>query len=431
MRGSTPAPRGSMADSVWIVNPYGSLPGETWVTYRSTMLAECLAARGYAVTQFISNFEHRSKQFRGGPRIIQAAAGYTIEVVPSTRYDAHVSAARVRYERTFGRNLVALTAGRERPTFLILAEPALFYYDVIVRELLADGHTALVLDLIDIWPELFELVLPSALRPFSGALLAPFYHWRRRLYRRADAVVAVSRDYLEIARRQVRGPDVPLEVVYWSYDDTLESSPSAPSALSGSLRELTASKTAGEVWAVYAGTLGANYDIPAILDLARDLPPRLENRIRLRFVIAGDGPLADECRRRASDSLVFTGRLGPRELSVLYQHTDFALSTYRGESTVAMPIKAFDYMRFGLPIVNSLGRDLGALVERHAIGINYKAGDPASLSAAVERLACDPQLRRTMGDNARALAPEFAASRQYPKFVPVLEAVARGRTRIP
>jgi glycosyltransferase involved in cell wall biosynthesis len=193
------------------------------------------------------------------------------------------------------------------------------------------------------------------------------------------------------------------------------------------IRDLTAAKRPDEVWAVYAGTLGANYDIPAIVGLARELPRRLANRVRLRFIVAGDGPLADLCRRSADDDLVFVGRLGLGDLAQVYRHADIALSTYRGASTVAMPIKAFDYMRFGLPVVNSLGRDLGALVQRHAIGINYEAGNPASLSAAVERLACDPELRRTMGNNALALAPEFAASRQYPKFIQVLEAVAQRR----
>ena len=412
-----------MDRSVWIINPYGSLPGESWSTYRSTMLAECLAGHGYTVTQFISNFEHRSKTFRAGTRQVAAGRLYTIEIVPSTRYDSHISVDRVRYERAFARNLLARVAGTARPQFVILAEPSLFYYDIVLRGILGDAKVALVLDVIDLWPELFELALPAFVRPFSGVLLSPLYYWRQRLYRRADAVVAVARDYLELAAKLVGRPDVPLDVVYWSFEEGSDLSATSSDA-TRRVRDLAAGKRAGEVWAVYAGTLGENYDIRAIVELSRQPSAGTP---RVKFIVAGDGPLADLCRASASDRFVFLGRLAPGELRELYQHVDIALSTYRGESTVAMPIKAFDYLRFGLPMVNSLGRDLGALVHEHRIGLNYDPRDPASLCRAVERLAVDEALRREMGENARRLAAAFTPERQYRKFLEVLEAVAQRR----
>lgn len=415
-----------MRRTVWIVNPYGTLPTEAWATYRSTMLAECLAARGYAVTQFISNFEHRSKTFRPpAPHGIDLSDGYRIELVPATRYDRHISLGRIRYERAYARSLLALTAGRDRPDFVILAEPSLFYYGILLHPLLLTSRQGLVLDVIDIWPELFELALPGPLRPISGLLLAPFFWWRRRLFRRADAVVAVARDYLAIASRMVDAARVPLEVVYWSWDPRRDAAPDG--AVSEPVARLVAGKGPGEVWAVYAGTLGENYDIPAVLALARTLPPSLRPGVTLKIVVAGDGPLAEACRRQSGDDLVFAGRLAPADLALVLSHADIALSTYRGESTVAMPIKAFDYFRHGLPIVNSLGRDLGGLVREHEAGLNYEAGSATSLAAAVERLTRDPGLRARMAANAKRLAAEFAPERQYGRFVDLLEQLAQRR----
>lgn len=415
-----------MRRTVWIVNPYGTLPTEAWATYRSTMLAECLAARGYAVTQFISNFEHRSKTFRPpAPQGIDLSDGYSIELVPATRYDRHISLGRIRYERAYARSLLALTAGRDRPDFVILAEPSLFYYGILLHPLLLRSRQGLVLDVIDIWPELFELALPGPLRPISGLLLAPFFWWRRRLFRRADAVVAVARDYLAIASRMVDAARVPLEVVYWSWDPRRDAAPDG--AVSEPVARLVAGKGPGEVWAVYAGTLGENYDIPAVLALARTLPPSLRPGVTLKIVVAGDGPLAEACRRQSGDDLVFAGRLAPADLALVLRHADIALSTYRGESTVAMPIKAFDYFRHGLPIVNSLGRDLGGLVREHEAGLNYEAGSATSLAAAVERLTRDPGLRARMAANAKRLAAKFAPERQYGRFVDLLEQLAQRR----
>ncbi|MBA2305515.1 MAG: glycosyltransferase [Acidobacteria bacterium] len=413
-----------MSTSLWIINPYGSLPSESWSTYRSTMLAQCLATHGYTVTQFISNFEHRSKTFRAeGQQVIAVDERYSIEIVPSTPYDSHISVDRVRYERTFARNLLARTAGRSRPEFIVLAEPALFYYDILLGPLLT-ADSALVLDVIDIWPELFALVLPKRVRSWSSLLLAPLYQWRKRLYRHADGVVAVARDYLEIARSLVSSADVPLEVVYWSYNAReVHGEPTPP------IVELVSRKQPQEVWAIYAGTLGANYDIPSIIRLARRSPSAAGQPVALKIIVAGDGPLAELCRRSSSDTFIFCGRLGPADLALLYRHADIALSTYRGDSTVAMPIKAFDYLRYGLPMVNSLERDLGDIVRKYQVGINYDAESPSSLADAVERLASDEPLRRTMSANAKALAPSFSVEQQYPAFVRLLDQVAAHRGR--
>ena len=42
---------------VWIVNPYGALPTEGWLEYRSFKLARELISRGFEVTIWISKFE--------------------------------------------------------------------------------------------------------------------------------------------------------------------------------------------------------------------------------------------------------------------------------------------------------------------------------------------------------------------------------------
>ena len=403
--------------SVWIVNPYGTLPSEPWSAYRSTMLAEALVGRGYRVTQFISNFEHRTKTFRTAGDAVVAAAGYTIRIVPAGGYVSHISLRRIRYERTFARNLLKAVGSGELPDYVILAEPAVFYYDILLDPLIRRGGSSLVLDVIDLWPELFELAIPKLLRPFSPILLAPFFSRRRRLYRHAKAVVAVAADYLVRAKALARRKDVIFEVVYWSWkNDYTTDQPAATE----SVQQLVAAKSPRDVWVVYAGTLGENYDIASIVEVARQFARERGNGRRVTFVVAGDGPLRRLCEG-ASENLVFLGRLNPAQLGALYRHCDVALATYRGESTVAMPIKAFDYLRWGLPIVNSLGRDLGALVRENHIGLNYQAGSAPSLRRAIEILAADPELRRRCAANARALADRFRADVQYAKFADVLD----------
>jgi glycosyltransferase involved in cell wall biosynthesis len=404
---------------VWIINPYGSLPAESWATYRSTMLAESLAGNGYIVTQFISNFEHRSKTYRSQNfKVLTISRNYSISIIPSTAYADHISIARIQYERTFAKNLLKSVKSNDYPDFIVLAEPSLFYYNILLKPLIIKSKCILILDIIDIWPELFELAIPKKFRIFSGVLLAPFYYWRNRLYKYPKAIVAVAYDYLNIAKKIVKGKNTIFEVVYWSYYDTLTKQVHTEN---DRIKTLVEKKRADELWLIYAGTLGENYDIKSILWAANKLTEELVGKANFKFIIAGDGPLKQLCKDNESDNFVFLGRLAAEELKLLYQHSDLALSTYKGESTVAMPIKAFDYISFGLPMVNSLGRDLGQLIEKHGLGVNYDPNSPDSLLSAIKQLIFDSSFREKCSKNAITMADEFRAERQYEKFVMVLE----------
>jgi len=169
------------------------------------------------------------------------------------------------------------------------------------------------------------------------------------------------------------------------------------------------------------GHAGRNYDIRSIIETAGRLTHDLKSQKKLKFIIAGDGPLKGLCAQSVTDSFVFLGRLAAADLTFLYRHCDVALATYKGESTVAMPIKAFDYLRFGLPIVNSLGRDIGAFVRERQVGMNYDSRSAASLYEAISRLTCDEAFRKRCSMNARVLAREFDSDKQYNKFVSVLQ----------
>jgi len=256
----------------------------------------------------------------------------------------------------------------------------------------------------------------------SGVWLAPLYYWRKRLYRHANAVVAVADDYLNLAKRLTDRPGVIFETVYWSYDDRAHAgNPDASPAVT----DFVARKNANEIWVVYAGTLGENYDITSIIDAAKWLVADVGDQLDFKFVVAGDGPLKALCEASVSAHFSFLGRLGPADLDVLFRHCDLALTTYKGESTVAMPIKAFDYFFHGLPIVNSLGRDLGRFVRDRRVGTNYDAASPSSLHEAIKRLMLDAELRKTCARNAKILSEEFTPDKQYSKFASVLERLAR------
>jgi starch synthase len=63
-------------------------------------------------------------------------------------------------------------------------------------------------------------------------------------------------------------------------------------------------------------------------------------------------------------------------------------------------------MAAAMPVVASAVGQIPSIVEDGRTGILVPPGEPASIAAALARLAGDPELRERLGDRARAAAVE-------------------------
>ncbi len=106
----------------------------------------------------------------------------------------------------------------------------------------------------------------------------------------------------------------------------------------------------------------------------------------------------------------------------LLSECDVGLVLVKPDSLVAVPNKACDYAAASLALVNSLPGELNRLIETHAAGVSYMAGDGGSLARAITGLANDRRALLGMRHAARRLAlAEFDRERIYPPFLDWLE----------
>lgn len=394
--------------TVWIVNPYGTLPSEGWREYRSAMLARALVRRGYRVRWWISDIEHRSKQ-RRSRNIVDPLlpSNVTIQVVPTRAYRRNISLGRVRYEQSFGAGFANASPLLAPPDLIVLADPSLFFAKPVIAYAEHVG-VPFILDVIDLWPELFGLLLPSPVRCLEKRLFRPLYHRRDRLVAAAAAVVAVTRDYL-VAATTRQTPRRSL-TVYLGVDPTAFPVPSR-------------SPSAGE-WleVVYAGTLGDAYDMPTVMKAIEQIARHGD---AIRFTIAGDGPWREQIRTLAAeypDHVRFLGSIPAVELVAYYAAAHIGLASYAAGSTVSMPVKFYDYLAAGLATVGAMGGEAAELLQEGA-GIAYRAGDADDLVAKLRHYFAQP----TLLDQARKAGLDRAAifnqERQHDRFAALVDDV--------
>lgn len=403
---------------IWIVNPYGTLPSEGWREYRSFLLAKALAKRGHEVTCWISDFEHRSKSYRTSGELHDPLlpGGVRVIAVHSSAYRHNISLNRIFYEINFGKNWALAAENQSTPDVIVLGDPALFFGSPVAKY--AKCHEKkLVLDVIDLWPELFTVALPKFLQPLGNVIFHPMFRKRNKLANSCNALVAVSQDYLNVINRSVQSK-LPSMVAYLGIDVYQQRSQPINVSLS---EKLISFKNSFSMLVVYAGTLGDAYDMNLLLEAVRRTNAQ---GLSICFVVAGDGPRKMDLIAAAnqySTNLLFLGQLPSEDLTTLYAAADVGLMTYVPGSTVAMPVKFFDYLTGGLAIISSLGRDVAECIEKYKVGMTYKAANVDDLMNRLVFLERHPLELAKIKTNSHSLADAYDSALQYEKYSDFLE----------
>jgi glycosyltransferase involved in cell wall biosynthesis len=431
--------------SIWIVNPFDDIPGEGLPPLRYWSLARVLAGRGHDVIWWTAAWSHRRKAPRATPLHTRDDEGFAVRLVAARPYTKNVSLARLASHRDFGRTFERLAnesiaSGQlERPDIILASLPPLESPEAAAR--LAKRLDAnLVVDVMDVWPETFERLLPGPqwLRKTLFPLLFGRMATRRRaLLEAADAVSSCANGYFDAIPEATSG-DKPRHVCHlgaWLPEFTapprlIDEVPTTDVAVSPEVAsERPVSHAAAMPLAcVYSGTLEAGQDLDTLLAAARLLSAQ---GIAATLHVAGTGRLEPSLRAaaegiRGSCSVRVHGLLDRRSYVRLLSECDVGLVLVKPESLVAVPYKVCDYAAAGLALVNSLPGELEQFVSHYRAGIPYMSGSGESLARAIASLAGDRRRLLDMRQGSRRLAEsEFDREKTYARFADWLEGISR------
>jgi glycosyltransferase involved in cell wall biosynthesis len=426
------APSASPASSltIWVVNPFDDIPGEGLPPIRFWSLSKALAERGHDVTWWTASWSHRRKATRTLPAGVKEAEGFGMQLVDVRPYMRNVSLARIASHRDFGAgferraNELVATGSLRRPDVILASLPPLDSPEAAIR--LARRHAAAcIIDIMDLWPETFERLLPGPtfLRRLASPLLLGRMRTRRRaIVAGADAVSAATHTYLSTTLADA-GVERPSHVCYLGARLPEQPHESATPAPGDAQRPLAC---------VYAGTLEMGQDLETLVAAARRLASSTEP---VTLHVAGTGRLEPMLRAAAPTiggacELRVHGLLAKPEYEKLLGQCDVGLVLVKPESCVAVPYKACDYAAAGLALVNSLPGELQTLIDEHGAGLAYTAGDAESLAASITKLAQDRRGVAIMRTGSRRLAAAaFDREHTYPRFAAWIEARSRGPRR--
>lgn len=162
----------------------------------------------------------------------------------------------------------------------------------------------------------------------------------------------------------------------------------------------------GAFTAGFLGTLKPWHDVAVLVEAFALL--RAGPAPQARLLILGDGPERARLEARLAalglgDAAEFTGALPATAVPAALARMHAGVAPYRGGAPFYFsPLKLYEYMAAGLPVVASRVGDLAELVTEGRTGLLCAPDDPVALAGVLARLAAAPEAARRLGANGRA-----------------------------
>lgn len=153
----------------------------------------------------------------------------------------------------------------------------------------------------------------------------------------------------------------------------------------------------------FVGSFRPWHDLDTLLDAAA----LAAARTRIRLVLVGDGPRRNELLRRAWQTglpLTLAGRMPHADIPAAMALMNAVAVPYRQENVYFSPLKLYEAMAAGRPIVASATAPVRRAIRHGVEGLLVPPGDPIALADALLSLASDPALAARLGIAARAAA---------------------------
>jgi glycosyltransferase involved in cell wall biosynthesis len=177
--------------------------------------------------------------------------------------------------------------------------------------------------------------------------------------------------------------------------------------------EVPFTRQSAETIVIFVGAFRAWHGAIQLVHAMRTL--QREGRRDVRAVLVGTGPELTLARSAAQglDTVTFTGALAHDAIPAALVASDVGVAPFDVTAHAPLqhefywsPLKIFEYMASGLPVVAPRLDRLAQIVADGREGLLYDSRDPAGLASAIARLADDANLRRRLGSAGRDRAVE-------------------------
>ena len=413
--------------NIWLITVGEPLPtdGENQRLYRTGILAELLERKGHRVIWWTSSVNHVTKKQRClTDKSLAINPNFQIKIIRSINYKINVSLARMINHYHLAKKFHRLALSEEKPDIIVCSLPTLFLSMEAVKY--GKGKSVpVVLDIRDLWPDIFIELVPEWGRGLVRVALTPVYKITDFSCENTYAIIGITPAYVKWGenhgqrQHSILNKDFPL-----GYSDKEPSEDALIEAMDF-WREYEIAEENGEFIVCFFGTMGRQFDLETVINAAKLIYPVNHN---IKFILCGSGDNLEHYKRLARNcsNIVFPGWVHAHHIWVLMRLASVGIAPYRNVDNFIknLPNKPIEYISAGLPIISGLSGELQTLLETNHCGVIYDEGDSEQLAKILMGLYEEPEILKTMSANALSLYKErFVAEKVYSDMIEHLELI--------
>ena len=397
---------------VLLINYCIYLPGEKAIK-RTFYLFEMLREMNIDAHFLTSDFNHYEKKSRSIDEFYAKYPEYmdNVHFVHMPSYEKNISIKRFASNYKCEKELLNwFTANLSNFDVVYISLPT-YYLTSHIKKYCSQHNIRLVIDVNDLWPEALKNVIknPSLYR----LITAPFMKNSIKSYEAADAIVAVSEEYLSIAEKYNKNAKEKMAVYIGAMLERFDY------GVESFQKEIV--KDQNEYWITYIGTLGISYDFDTVMMAIKKL-----NDKKIVFKIMGQGPEEQRLRKLAKEleiNVDFVGFVEYERMAAYLSKSDLCVNCIRQNASQSIINKVADYFASGKPVINcGPCQEMKDLIEDYNCGINYISENVDSCVKAILDIKSNPEKSNLYGQNSRRLAEEkFDRKKTHQEIIDMLE----------
>jgi len=403
--------------NVWLIQIGEALPIRPGIRkLRTAYIADELNRRGHSVTWWASAFDHFKKKWIYDDQTeVKLNDQLVLKVLKGFGYKKNVSISRFIDHRILAKKFVQNVTSMPKPDIIVASMPS---YDLSYEAVLFanKNRIPILVDIRDQWPDIFLEKMPFIPKPLMRLILHNDFRMLRETMKRATGILSmmgILLDWgLEYAERAKAWRD---KVFYLGYSRQSSSSHKI------SLIDKIFDEVKDKFIITFIGTFAKYHNPMSFVECAK----QLKNEKNIHFILAGDGHLMPQIRKKTSllPNITLTGWIDQTEITDLLKRSHVGVCT-TNQKAFFFPNKSFAYLSEGLPVISGFQGDLKDIIEDKKIGFYYPPKDVETLSTCILNLYNDASLYRKMSNNATVVFNEmFEAKTIYENYANHIELV--------
>lgn len=414
---------------VWLLNVGEPLPVDSGHPrlHRTGIFAEILAKRGFDVVWWSSSFRHAEKDWRfPKTTAIQTTDRLKVWCLASRPYRRNVSFQRILANRDIASEFRRCAASEPVPDIIVCSYPI----PELARagsEYAATHSLPSVVDIRDLWPDIWATVLPSGLRWIGDLALLPFVVQSKFTLCSFSSICAITDEIVGWGVDRAGRPRSKWDRVYPLAYPQRVFLPSELAPAKNFWSALLTGLPPAQFTLCYVGSISHRARIDVAISAMRALPS--ECRAKVRLILCGDGEALDSLRKSASDlpEIIFPGWVSAPQIQALASFAHAGILPYPSDEDfrISIPNKAIEYLAHGLPILASLKGPVFELITTERCGLTYQETDPNDLAQIIIGLVEHPEQLGLLSSNAHHLYQKrFLAESVCGSFADMLSELA-------